>query len=227
MDEFLDAIKKMLDDASLYMDLLRPEVELRACIELKDAGQAVSMVLGGEVKVLEGCVNPDFKISMSNDVFWDVYQGRADAYALAARGRASEKRPIEVEICSKDREKEVWESIKALLTYFFVPGKIKVRKLLPELAGQAHGAHPIPLVYWDGMRAAWIHVRAGEVLNKEGEKDPWPQVFIILKGKGKAIIHNEEIEIKPNTAIYIPRNTIHQIIPEEDTELIWIAWQTT
>ena len=52
MGEFLDAIKKMLDDASLYMDLLKPEVELRACIELKDSGQAITIILGDEVKVL-------------------------------------------------------------------------------------------------------------------------------------------------------------------------------
>jgi mannose-6-phosphate isomerase-like protein (cupin superfamily) len=68
-------------------------------------------------------------------------------------------------------------------------------------------------------------VKRGEILNKEGEKDPWPQMFIMLEGKGKAIIGNEEFEIRPKTAIYIPRNCVHQIIAEEDVELVWLAWQ--
>ncbi|MCS7384915.1 MAG: cupin domain-containing protein, partial [archaeon GB-1867-097] len=137
-----------------------------------------------------------------------------------------EVRPIEFEIYNKERLKEIWETVRALLTYFFIPGRIKVRNLRPELAGYAHGAHPIPILYWNGLRFAWYIVKAGEILNKEKTKDPWPQMFIILKGKGKVIIQDEQFEIKPNTVIYIPRNSIHQITAKEDVELFWMAWQT-
>ena len=53
-----------------------------------------------------------------------------------------------------------------------------------------------------------------------------PEIFIILKEKGKATICDEQFEIKPNTAIYIPRNSVHQTTGEEDVELFWTAWQT-
>lgn len=226
MNKFVNAIKKLLEETSLYADLLVPSVgEIRACIELVDTEDAATLILSGRASVVEGSAGPDFKISMSNQTFQEIVQRKADAFALAGRARPDEVRPIEFEVYNKERSKEVWETVKALLTYLFTPGKIKIKSLRPELAGQAHGAHPIPLVYWNGLRYSWILIKTGEILNKEGERDPWPQMFLILEGKGKAIIGNEEFEIKPKTAIYIPRNCVHQIIPEEDVELIWLAWQ--
>jgi len=150
---------------------------------------------------------------------------KADAFALAARARMDEKRPVEFEIFKKEHTKEISEVGKALLTYFFAPGRIKIKQLKPELAGQAHGAHPIPLVYWNGLRSSWMLVKKGEILNKEGEKDPCPQLFIVLEGRGKGIVGDTEFEVEPKTGVYIPKNTVHQLIAEEDIKLIWLAWQ--
>ncbi len=226
MRKFVDIIKKLLEDVSLYEDLLIiDKSEIRAGFELIDTGETATLVLGDKASVIEGSANPDFKVSMDSQTFWRIIHGKADAFALAGRARPDEARPIEFEVYNKERSKEVWETIKALLTYFFTPGKIKIKNLHPELAGQAHGAHPIPLVYWNGLRFSWFLVKTGEILNEEGEKDPYPQMFIILEGKGKAIIGNEEFKIKPKTAIYVPRNCVHQIIAKEDAELIWLAWQ--
>lgn len=226
MNKCLQIIKKLSKDASLYTDLIKTEdSEIRVCVELTDTGESATLILGEEIKVLEGSVKPDGKIVMNRKVLESIAEGKADAFALAGRGRADEVRPIEFEIYTKERSKEIWETGKALLTYFFIPGKIKVKNLNLELAGYAHGAHPIPLVYWNGIRYSWILVKRGEILNKEKEKDPWPQSFIILEGKGKAIVGEETFEIKPETVIYIPRNSIHQIIAEEDVKMIWLAWQ--
>jgi len=226
MNELLSSIRKLLKDASNYHDLLKPDMgEIKAGIELTDTDERVTIILGDKISIAEGLVNPDFKILMSSQTFKDIIQGKADAFALAARARSKEVRPLEFEVYSKERGKEIWETIRALLMYLFTPGTIKIKNLKEELAGQAHGAHPIPLVYWNGLRCSWFLVKAGEILNKEGEKNPYPQLFIILNGKGRAIIGNEEFKIKPRTAIYIPRNSIHQIKADEDIELLWLAWQ--
>jgi mannose-6-phosphate isomerase-like protein (cupin superfamily) len=225
MNEFVDSIRKLLQEASFYGDSLRPDIsEIRAGIELVDTGETATLILDDKANVVEGLASPDFRMSMTSKTFMEVIQGKADAFALAGRGRADEARPIEFEVYNKERTKEVWETVKALLTYF-TPGRIKIKSLCPDLAGQAHGAYPIPLVYWNGMRYSWLLVKAGEILNEGREKDPWPQLFIVIEGKGKAIVGNEEFETKPRTAIYIPKHCVHQIIAEEDVELIWLAWQ--
>jgi mannose-6-phosphate isomerase-like protein (cupin superfamily) len=224
MSEFLDAVNQLLEDALLYIELIRGDAEeIRACIELSDTGESVTIILGDEAKVLGGVVNPDFKITMTSQIFKDSLRGKADPFALTARARPGQVRPVESEFYR--RNEETIEAFKALLTYFFIPKKIKVKSLSLELAGQAHGAHPIPLVYWNGLRSGWFLVKAGETLNPEGEREPWPQMFIILKGKGKAFIRDNEFNIKPNTVIYIPKNSAHQIIAEQDVELIWLSWQ--
>jgi mannose-6-phosphate isomerase-like protein (cupin superfamily) len=225
MNRCFQILRQLLKDSSLYWDVINPATqETRVCVKLSDTHESATVVTGDEMKILEGSVNPDVTITMKGTVLQDIAEGKADAFALIGRGRPDEKRPIEFEIHAKERMKDIWEVGKALLTYFFTPGKIKIKSLSPELAGYAHGAHPIPLVYWDGIRCSWILVKAGEILNKEGEKDPWPQTFIILEGKGKAVVGDTTLPIDPDKAIYIPTNSIHQIIAEEDLKLLWLAW---
>ncbi len=226
MCECSKALTQLLEDAKLYSDQLKPpQGEIRICVELSDTKEAATLVLGSNPQVLENAQNPDCKILMEKRVLLDLLERKADAFALAGKGRTGEKRPIDFEIYNKEQEKEIWEVIRAVLTYFFTPGKIKVKSLKPELAGLAHGAHPIPLAYWNGMRSSWILVKKGEILNKEGERDPWPQLFMILQGKGKCVVGGMELGIEPSLVVYVPKNTVHKLMAEEDTTLIWLAWQ--
>ena len=227
MNECVKVLETLLEDAEFYMDLIKPtEGELKICVELTDTGETATLILGDEPEVSEGCVeDADGKVSMENEVLTNILMRKADAFALAARARMDEKRPVEFEIFKKERAKEIWEVGKAFLTYFFVPGRIKIKQLKPGLAGQAHGAHPIPLAYWNGFRSSWILVKKGEILNKEEEKDPWPQLFIVLEGRGKGIVGDTQFEAEPKMVVYIPKNTIHQLIAEEDMNVIWLAWQ--
>ena len=101
-----------------------------------------------------------------------------------------------------------------------------MRELRPELAGEAHGVHPIPIAYWDGLRAAWYVVKKGEAMNEEGERDPYPQAVVVLKGKGIFVLDEAEMDLRPSTVIYVPPNSLHQMKVEEDVEAIWIAWKT-
>ena len=225
MSNCFQILEQLLKDSSLYQDVINPATqETRVCVKLSDTHESATLVMGNEMKTLEGSVNPDVTITMKSTVLQDVAEGNADAFALIGRGRTDEKRPIEFEIHTKERMKDVWEVGKALLTYFFTPGKIKIKSLSLRLAGHAHGAHPIPLVYWNGIRHSWILVKAGEILNKEGERDPWPQIFVVLEGKGKVIVGDEMFPIEPEQAIFIPTNSIHQVIAKEDVKLLWLAW---
>jgi mannose-6-phosphate isomerase-like protein (cupin superfamily) len=49
---------------------------------------------------------------------------------------------------------------------------------------------------------------------------------IILKGRDKFIVEDMEVAVEPSTAIYMPKNSLHQLRAEEDVEAIWLAWQT-
>jgi mannose-6-phosphate isomerase-like protein (cupin superfamily) len=161
---------------------------------------------------------------MTRSVFEKIMKGEADAFALGARGHMTEIRPINFEFPNPNRIAELMEIVKPMATFFFTPGRIKIKRLHSTLAGEAHGAHPLPLVYWQGLRSAIYYLKPDEVLNEAGEKDPWPQLFIVRNGSGKVTIDNEEFELVPDTVIFIPRNVLHQVKAQSPTELIWIAW---
>lgn len=225
MSKLVDEMKGLMDAAELYMDLIVPENELRLCFELVDTKEAVTIILKDEPEIIEGSVEPDARLYTKRPVFDKILCGEADIFSLIGRAKATDVRPVEFDIYDKERAAEIWEVGKAMLMYFFTPGRVKVRRLVPELGGEAHGAHPIPLVYWDGMRSSWIYLKGGDVLNEAGERDPWPQLFVILKGRGRAIIGDEELDVEPNMAVYVPVKTIHQVRAETDIELIWLAWK--
>lgn len=224
MSKLVDEMKRVIDGAELYMDLIVPEEELRACFELVDTGEAVTIVLKEDPEIVEGSMDPDVRFFTTRPVFDSIQLGEADIFSLTARAKMTDIRPVNFEIFTEEKAAMIWEVGKAILTYLFTPGRIKVKRLSQELAGEAHGAHPIPLVYWDGMRFSWIYLKRGEVLNVEGERDPWPQLFVILKGRGSAVIGDEEFDVEPNRVVYVPLNSVHQLEALTDIELMWLAW---
>lgn len=225
MTGLVEGLRRLLEEAELYLELLKREDEVRIAVALTDSGEAATLVVGDRIRVVEGLEEPDLRLTMEKRVFEEILRGDADFGALIGRSKMSDVRPINFEFLNPNRLAAASEALP-MMAFFFTPGKVKVKELRAELAGEAHGAHPIPLVYWDGLRSAWYMVRKGEVLNEEGERDPYPQAFMILRGRGAFILDDVELELRPNTVIYVPRNSVHQIRADEDVEAIWIAWQT-
>ena len=225
MTTLIDILNQLVEEASLYNNLIQSiGEESNVGIKLEDTNETATLVIGERINVEEGLRDPIVNIIMTSGILEKIVNREADAFALAGRSHMDEVRPINFEFVQLERAAEAMELIKALGTFFFIPGRIKTKQLQLEFVGEAHGAKPIPLVYWKGLRSAWYHIDAGSILNEGGEKDPWPQLFTILSGKGKALVDDKEFEISPNMVVYIPRDCIHQVIAEENIELIWIAW---
>ncbi len=224
----VESLRKLQKDSRFYNDLLHEsENPLRLAVELTDTGETATMILkqgDGVVSIEEGVSSVSLKITLDSATLQRILDEEADAFALAGRSSMDEVRPINFEFLERDRAKDSMEAIKSLATFFFLPGRIKTKKLAVERAGEAHGAKPIPIVYWQGLRLAWYRIPSDTTLNEEGEHDPWPQAFVILAGTGTVRIEEEEQELAPNTVYYIPRNVLHQVKAVSDVDLIWIAW---
>jgi mannose-6-phosphate isomerase-like protein (cupin superfamily) len=226
MTELLEGLRKLTGDAIHYMDLMTLEdEEIRIEFSLIDSKETATLVIGQGIETLEGSVDPDVRLTMEKKIYEDIIAGEADFGALIGRSRMSEARPINGEFLKPDKASAAMEVIKTMLTLFFTPGRVKVKRLRKELAGEAHGAHPIPLVYHDDLRYAWYFIKKGEVLNEAGEADPYPQVIVVLKGEGVMLIGDEKLDLEPQMVAYIPKDVLHQIEASEDVELLWLAWQ--
>lgn len=222
----VNGLKRFAEEMELYQGLVAQEDgEIIVTVMLTDTSEEASIILGDEIDVMEGSEDADLRLTMESRVFDEILKGDADFGALVGRSRMTDVRPINFQLLKPERASVITEALKAMIT-FFTPGRVKIKELREELAGEAHGAHPIPLVYWGGMRFAWYFVKKGEVVNEEGERDPYPQVLIPLRGKGTLFIDDTELELRPNTAVYVPVNSVHKIRADEDIEAIWFAWQT-
>ena len=221
-----DGLRRLKEDSELYADLLTAGEDIRVEVLLTDSGETATLVLGEEIGVLEGSVDPDLRLTMEGHVFQAILDREADFGALIGRSKMSDVRPIRFEFLRSERVSEVNNTLKAMMTFFFTQGRVKVKRLREELAGEAHGGHPIPIAYWNGVRSACYTVKKGETLNEEGERDNYPQAVIILKGKGIFIIEDTEVTVELSTVIYVPKKSLHQLRAEEDVEAIWLAWQT-
>ncbi len=224
--KLVEGLRHFAEEMELYKDLVvMEEGEIRVAVALTDVSDEATIIIEDKIKVVEGSEKPDIRVTMEKGVFDRILKGESDFGALISRARMSDIRPINYQFLNHDRVQAVFEATKAMMTTFFTSGRLKMKELKEELAGEAHGAHPIPLVYWDGIRFAWYVVKKGEILNEEGERDPYPQVLVILKGKGTVTIDENELELRPNTVIYVPVNSVHQIRAEEDVETLWLAWK--
>jgi mannose-6-phosphate isomerase-like protein (cupin superfamily) len=220
-------LKRFVDESRLYYSMIKPEEgESRVGVRLTDTGEASTVVLGEEITVKGGLDKPHVVITMESDVFRRLLAGDADFGAMIGRSKASDVRPINLEFPDPSRASEAWEKVKPLMNFFFSPGLVKSKTLSPGYAGEAHGAHPIPLVYWDGLRSSWYHVPRGKTLNKAGEADPYPQLFIVLDGGGTLVLGEGTVEVEAGKAFYVPPDSVHMVEAETDISLIWIAWDT-
>jgi mannose-6-phosphate isomerase-like protein (cupin superfamily) len=222
----LEGLCRLTEEAGLYLDLMGLEDdEIRIEVSLVDSDEAATLVVGRGIEVLGSSEDPDLRLTMERRVFDDMMEGDADFGAMVGRSRMSDVRPVNVEMLKADKASSAMEVLKTMMTIFFTPGKVKVKRLRKELAGEAHGAHPIPLVYYDDLRCAWYAIKKGEVLNEAGERDPYPQAIVVLKGEGVIVVGDERLELEPQTVVYIPKNALHQIEASEDVEALWLAWQ--
>jgi len=220
----IEDLRRLLGEAEAYRGLLTLPAEARIGVRLTDSGDEATLIFAEKgVKVAEDLKEPDILLTMESHILRCILDGEGDFAALIARSRVSEERPIGIEILNPEN-RHALEALRMTIL-LFIPGRIKVKRLRAELAGEAHGGHPIPLLYWNGVRIAWYHLNRGEILNPEGERDSYPQLIVILRGRGWLRLDEGELTIESGLAIYIPPNSLHQLKAESDVELLWIAWR--
>lgn len=225
MGNLKKSVRKLVDQLGLFKtEITQITEKMNVGILLTDTKESVTLAISDDIDVIESLNNTLFDVKMRSDIFDKILRGEADAFALAGRAKMSEKRPVDFEIHEKEKASEIMEVLKAIMTFLFNPGIIKSKSLEIQFAGDAHGAKPIPLVYWKGLRYAWYHIPKGSILNEEKEHDPWPQLFVVLNGKGTVIIGDNEESLETNKSYYVPRNSLHQVKAKTDVQLLWLAW---
>jgi mannose-6-phosphate isomerase-like protein (cupin superfamily) len=221
----VDALRKLVGEAELYIDQIVQGNPVKIGFRLTDTGEEATLSIEEGLAVVEGLDSPDLLLTMERGALDGMAGGEANYGALIGRSRASETRPINYNLLNPGNAPAAVEALKSL-GFLFTPGRVKSLDLRRELAGEAHGAHPIPLVYHEGLRFSWYNVERGETLNEEGERDSYPQLIVVIRGRGVLTLEEDAVELVPGRAVYIPVDSVHRVHAKEDLEVLWLAWKT-
>ena len=84
----------------------------------------------------------------------------------------------------------------------------------------------LPRDVTDSVEVVWESLKADQ--HSPLDRHPtFDQIFYILRGHAEVVIGNEIIQVKPQTIVYIPRNTDHSVRPTSGggvEYLYFIVW---
>ena len=203
-------------------------------IEITDEfeGNWQIVVNGKEVKlnkIQEGQSHtpPQVTLSMSKETLDKINDGIWTATTAVAQSKASDPTPINIRFAPGLSLAKLEEEMLFFMDHFINWRQPETFDLGLEHTRPAHGGHVIPLHYGRGFRSGWCVIKKGEKVNSEGEKNPFPQMIIGLKGTAFIEINGKSYKFLTGQCVFIPPNSTHKIWNEDDEPAVGImmAWQ--
>ena len=180
----------------------------------KDGGKwTVEIKSGGQVIVRKGFPEkPTFYFTMDLATLTKIYNGELNALTAAGRARISDPAPADIKFMEGAQPgPETMQKILHYAFHFFVLGTPEIILFDENHSRFVHGGNVVVFYYSRGLRTAWYQVKKGMVINKE-EKDqinPFPTLFICIRGEGKARLGEKTITLKKGMMVYIPEGMSH------------------
>jgi hypothetical protein len=185
---------------------------------------------GGEVDLKPGrAPDPGFTCELDAETFGQLFRGEISGMTAAGKGTGEEASPLEILPGSAVQENAPRASLAPVfhfITHFWNGRDPEIIALGREHSRPLSGAAIVGLFYHPGFRSAWYAVRGKESLNGEGDSSPYPQAYVILRGRARIQIDRRSIEVPAGEAIYVPPAAKHAVQSQDggEVELLWLAW---
>jgi mannose-6-phosphate isomerase-like protein (cupin superfamily) len=216
--------------AVAYSEVAPSGVSFSVQIDVVPPGESwqVSVGADGSVELLKGTSEaPALVIMLAEDTLTRIYQGRLTAFTAGAKASGDDQAPLELEFkASAQLLTDPKGILLDFIQHFFVRSRPERIVLREDHSRVVHGANAIPLYYASGFRSAWYKVNDGQHLNEPGDTNPFPQAFVIISGRGRAKIADDEIDVRAGESYFIPAGCDHVLWPArgDSLEVIWFAW---
>lgn len=104
------------------------------------------------------------------------------------------------------------------LSHFFTKGVPEITRFGSEQSLETHGAQATALHMMKGFRVLHFTIPPQAVVNEDPQLEfgQMPNLFIVTKGKGRAFLADEEIEIRAGMSIFVPQYVRHQMVNDSD-----------
>ncbi len=108
-----------------------------------------------------------------------------------------------------------------VMEHFWKKEKVEVTNFARDNSLPTHGIGAVSLYTMKDKRIAWFSIRKGEAGNDNPdlEKGQCPNLFILTKGKGKALFAAEEIDVQEGMSVFVGPYVKHVIYNPYDEPL--------
>jgi len=185
---------------------------------------------GGDVELRSGRADhPGFTCELDPETFGRLYRGEISGMTAAGKALGDEASPLEIiagSAVTEDASRASLGPVFHFIAHFWNRSDPEVILLGREHARSLSGASIVGLFYHPGFRSAWYSVSGKESLNGDGDSSPYPQAYVVVRGRARIRHDQRWIEVPEGRAIYIPPGTMHAIRSQGGgaVELLWLAW---
>lgn len=151
-----------------------------------------------------------------------ISNGEINAGTAAMQSFGSDRVGVEVEAMEKfEMTPAATAEMYHAMSHFWTRGVPEITHFARDKSLPTHGAAAVSLYTMKDKRLAWFSIGPQETANADSrlESGQVPNLFIITGGRGRALLADEEVELKEGMSIFIPPYTRHVISNPYDEPL--------
>jgi mannose-6-phosphate isomerase-like protein (cupin superfamily) len=108
-----------------------------------------------------------------------------------------------------------------VMEHFWKKGEVEITYFERDAALPTHGVDHVGLYTMKDKRIGWFSIGPEEVANAERglDKGQVPNLIIVTRGKGRAELGEEVVELKPGMSVFVPPYVKHVIYNPYDERM--------
>lgn len=158
----------------------------------------------------------------SAEVLEDIYSHNVTASTAAAKSYGTDQVGLDIDPMEGHEHTLEDDAVSYLvLEHFWKRETIEITRFSRDTSLPSHGAALVSLYTMKDKRIGWFSLGTGEGANTDEalQEGQVPNLMIFTKGRGKALLGEQEFEIEPGMSVFIPPYVKHVIYNPYDEPL--------
>ena len=148
-----------------------------------------------------------------------IHNGEINALTASAKEFSKDVAPFDVETMKGFQPDENFvNDLFSVYFHFWTRGFPERIPFGLDYTRFTHGAQASVFYYQEGFRSAYFALKKGQHANKDerSKRNPFPSLFIAIKGQGTMIINGTTSRLSAGEAILIPAGVSHEFYNDHD-----------
>lgn len=200
-------------------------------IEVEGAWWTVTATPGegdspGKTKLKTGAPDePTFYFTLDRKTLGMLDRGELNAETAMVKEFSTDPSPMDLDVMEGFEPGPDFIGVALPATFhFWTRGLPEFIPFGESFTRHTHGADAAVFYYQPGFRSGWGSLKKGQHANANpaSQTNPFPSMFIIIKGQASARIGGKEVELKSGRAVLVPAGVSHEFWNNNDAPMEFI-----